>query len=319
MHEWLLADPENVCIAHCLAGKGRTGTVIASYMLYSGLFNKLEDAERYFAIRRSFNNWGVTGPSQQRYTEFFWKILSSKKRPNPRPLRFKSITFIGSMKFSMGSKKGFCPFITINDSTIALQPRLLWQSQPNQMKAMVADNQCNVTVDLDPICVIHGDAHVSIEHAGSFGGILTKEKVGRFDFNSAMIGDDFCLTLTKNDIDDANNDKRVPADFSAILLFEPLDEDAYNRDQRNPPLETDEFWERIFSRKLADSGMLCFWPNADNAGTFSPLPRSLLCILSNFFLILVLANIAQARALANSRMVRKFEYPMSFIRNNSPL
>ncbi len=36
MHAWLLADPENIVVVHCLAGKGRTGVIIACYLILSG-------------------------------------------------------------------------------------------------------------------------------------------------------------------------------------------------------------------------------------------------------------------------------------------
>jgi phosphatidylinositol-3,4,5-trisphosphate 3-phosphatase/dual-specificity protein phosphatase PTEN len=36
MHEFLLKDEQNVVIVHCNAGKGRTGTLISSYLLFCG-------------------------------------------------------------------------------------------------------------------------------------------------------------------------------------------------------------------------------------------------------------------------------------------
>ena len=38
INSWLMAEPENVAVIHCLAGKGRTGTVICGYLVYSATF-----------------------------------------------------------------------------------------------------------------------------------------------------------------------------------------------------------------------------------------------------------------------------------------
>ena len=42
----------NVAIFHCLAGKGRTGTVICCLLLYSGETNDVKDAVDFFAMKR---------------------------------------------------------------------------------------------------------------------------------------------------------------------------------------------------------------------------------------------------------------------------
>ena len=41
MHAWLKLDERNVCAVHCLAGKGRTGTIIASFFVFCGLFDNI--------------------------------------------------------------------------------------------------------------------------------------------------------------------------------------------------------------------------------------------------------------------------------------
>jgi protein-tyrosine phosphatase len=64
-----------------MGGKGRTGTVIACYMLYCGLFDSPAQALTYFAERRSKINKGVIQPSQLRYVDYFGKIIGSRKTP----------------------------------------------------------------------------------------------------------------------------------------------------------------------------------------------------------------------------------------------
>ena len=42
----------NTVAIHCLAGKGRTGTAICCYLLYSGRFLNPMDAMNYYAKKR---------------------------------------------------------------------------------------------------------------------------------------------------------------------------------------------------------------------------------------------------------------------------
>ena len=75
-HAWLSASPQRVIVLHCKAGKGRTGFMIACYLLYCGRFSEAEEALRFYAIRRTTNAKGVTIPSQIRFTHYFQKMLA---------------------------------------------------------------------------------------------------------------------------------------------------------------------------------------------------------------------------------------------------
>ena len=44
MHSWLQSSENNVVVVHCRAGKGRTGVVIAGYLLFSGVCQSAEEA-----------------------------------------------------------------------------------------------------------------------------------------------------------------------------------------------------------------------------------------------------------------------------------
>lgn len=82
MRQWLQkhdAGPDDspVCVVHCKAGKGRTGTIIAAYLLLAEEFGTATEALEYFAHCRTLDAKGVTIPSQIRYVHYFERWLRS--------------------------------------------------------------------------------------------------------------------------------------------------------------------------------------------------------------------------------------------------
>ena len=73
---FLLKDEENVAAVHCKAGKGRTGTMICAYLLFTGIALNSVKAFDIYGIRRSKEKKGVTVPSQRRYIQHFETYLS---------------------------------------------------------------------------------------------------------------------------------------------------------------------------------------------------------------------------------------------------
>jgi phosphatidylinositol-3,4,5-trisphosphate 3-phosphatase/dual-specificity protein phosphatase PTEN len=67
----LARDKKNIAAVHCKAGKGRTGLMICCYLIWSGVINTANDALDYYALMRTFNEKGVTIPSQIRYVRYF--------------------------------------------------------------------------------------------------------------------------------------------------------------------------------------------------------------------------------------------------------
>lgn len=88
--QWMNEDKENVAIVHCLAGRGRTGTVIACYLTFNGLFDNGSEALDFFAQKRSNSDRGVQQPSQRRYVQYFSEILHGRK-PSEKPLCLRRI------------------------------------------------------------------------------------------------------------------------------------------------------------------------------------------------------------------------------------
>jgi len=77
---YLQKDIENVICVHCLAGKGRTGTICCALLLYGRLFYNSEDANNYFSYKRFKQlNKGVQEPSQLRYIKYLDKLMQNRK------------------------------------------------------------------------------------------------------------------------------------------------------------------------------------------------------------------------------------------------
>jgi hypothetical protein len=69
------ADPDNVVAVHCKAGKGRTGLVLVSYLMYCGLKSTAAEALEFYGWSRTTDGKGVTITSQIRYAHYFEEQL----------------------------------------------------------------------------------------------------------------------------------------------------------------------------------------------------------------------------------------------------
>ena len=83
VEDWLAADPGNVAAVHCRGGKGRTGSAVVAYLLYSRLVRSVDEGLLLFASRRTNARkrgrlQGVDTPSQVRYMQYFHALLLSQ-------------------------------------------------------------------------------------------------------------------------------------------------------------------------------------------------------------------------------------------------
>ncbi|KAF2074525.1 hypothetical protein CYY_004152 [Polysphondylium violaceum] len=219
IHKWLEADPLNVVIVHCLAGKGRTGTVIACLLLYGGLFNNASDAMKYFAVKRSNNNYGITGPSQIRYTQYFSDIYLNGREVNPSPVFLKSITMNTIPKFFLGPlKQGVCPVLNIYSATqkgVRIFTSAPIEGDTKETRTYLSGN---ATLIFEVRKIVRGDVLVVFSHVTPFYRV---EQICRANFHTGMFSMP-TLVLHKSELDGADGDKRFSSDFFLKVDFQEV-------------------------------------------------------------------------------------------------
>lgn len=91
---WLAEDEQNVVAVHCKGGKGRTGTMICTYLIHTELFQAAEESLHYFGERRTDRKvgktfQGVETPSQSRYVGYYEKVKYDLNEEMPPAVNLK--------------------------------------------------------------------------------------------------------------------------------------------------------------------------------------------------------------------------------------
>ena len=196
---FLNQDPNNVIAIHCLAGKGRTGTLISCLLCYMKYFDTATECLQYYGMMRVENGKGVTVPSQIRYVYYFECILKSNIA---YPIEYNSIVITNIKMITVPPFSGIgsycCPnFILENGENV-----FKW-SDINKTK----DGYPELTPELDfPIpggFEVKGDVRIMFEHIKTIG---KNETMFKLWFNTIFVPKNGVIRFPKGIVDKACKD-----------------------------------------------------------------------------------------------------------------
>lgn len=197
--EWLDSDEDNVIAVHCLAGMGRTGTVISCAMILAGNEKNAETALCHFAHVRTGTDKGVKIPSQIRYVYYFDEHLKRAKEggfdwrlPITAPKKM-----IKRISISYPMKEGrFTPVLMIFDSAFDIIWNSAWISE---VKSVHSES-----IEFMPLLEVAGDFTIKLYKVSK--GIQTSlTEILRTSHNTAFCHDEVII-LNKEELDGPHKD-----------------------------------------------------------------------------------------------------------------
>ncbi|KAM4619880.1 putative tyrosine-protein phosphatase TPTE [Polymixia lowei] len=227
VREWMSADSRNIIAIHCKGGKGRTGTLVCTWLIDSDQFESAQDSLEYFGERRTDKSrsskfQGVETPSQSRYVGYYeiMKTKFNRQLPPPQSLKIKSIRIHSIAGVGRGDGSDLKVKITVRKELVF---QCVCAKQENcTVFPDVGSNAAVISLQNGP--VVDGDVKVMFESsAGLPKGY--EDCPFYFWFNTSFIEDNK-LFLSREELDNPHKAKTwdlYKEDFGVTLFFSDLE------------------------------------------------------------------------------------------------
>ncbi|XP_072259864.1 phosphatidylinositol 3,4,5-trisphosphate 3-phosphatase TPTE2-like isoform X2 [Pyxicephalus adspersus] len=224
VRSWMAEDPKNVIAIHCKGGKGRTGTMVCTYLVDCDQFESAKESLDYFGERRTDTSvstkfQGVETPSQSRYVGYY-EVLKNKynlQLPPEKKFRIRSIRIHSIQGVGKNNGSDLKVQIIIKKQVVF---QCVCETQENCKLFFDAGNN-NAVISLEGCPVISGDVKIRFESSAG----LPKgydDCPFYFWFNTSFVQSSR-LYLSKYELDNPHKEKSgkiYREDFAVELNFE---------------------------------------------------------------------------------------------------
>ncbi|KAK9968274.1 hypothetical protein ABG768_002608 [Culter alburnus] len=223
VREWMAADSRNVIAIHCKGGKGRTGTMVCTWLIDSDQFESAQESLDYFGERRTDKSMsskfqGVETPSQSRYVGYYeiMKNQYNRQLPPQKSLKIKSIRIHSIAGVGKGNGSDLKVKITVKRELVF---QCVCDKQQNCTVFPDTGNNA-VVISLQEGPVVTGNVKVMFESsAGLPKGY--EDCPFYFWFNTSFVENNR-LYLSREELDNPHKSKTwdiYKEDFGVTVLF----------------------------------------------------------------------------------------------------
>ncbi|XP_004841572.2 putative tyrosine-protein phosphatase auxilin isoform X3 [Heterocephalus glaber] len=217
MYNWLLQNPKNVCVVHCLDGRAASSILVGAMFIFCNLYCTPGPAIRLLYAKRP----GIgLSPSHRRYLGYMCDLLADKPyHPHFKPLTMKSIT-VSPVPFFNKQRTGCRPYCDVLIGETKIYSTCTEFERMKEYR--VQDGKIFIPLNI----TVQGDVVVSVFHLRSTIGSrlqakVTNTQILQLQFHSGFIPlDTTVLKFTKPELDACDVPEKYPQLFQVTLDVE---------------------------------------------------------------------------------------------------
>ncbi|XP_012622600.2 auxilin isoform X1 [Microcebus murinus] len=217
MYNWLLQNPKNVCVVHCLDGRAASSILVGAMFIFCNLYSTPGPAVRLLYAKRP----GIgLSPSHRRYLGYMCDLLADKPyRPHFKPLTIKSIT-VSPIPFFNKQRNGCRPYCDVLIGETKIYSTCTDFERMKEYR--VQDGKIFIPLNI----TVQGDVVVSMYHLRSTIGSrlqakVTNTQIFQLQFHTGFIPlDTTVLKFTKPELDACDVPEKYPQLFQVTLDVE---------------------------------------------------------------------------------------------------